>query len=211
MHPPLILSSASLTGFQQTPPPPPPPPHPRLRSPSLCGTPRALSGLRYDITTASTTIIQQCGRIVAASGATPPSARRCRLSVSSAAVLPPRSHRLPPSAFPPSSPANKRASPRLPCCVAPASPLRSNPQLNTVGEMLYCYTSAPSALKRTSSHTRTYFCLPQCWRLLCFSSPPAYVRLSRSALSCSRFTNITQKEKETVFPPGVGGEVPGLY
>lgn len=77
---PLILSSASLTGFQQTPPPPPPPPHPRLRSPSLCGTPRALSGLRYDIITASTTIIQQCGRIVAASGATPPSARRCRLS-----------------------------------------------------------------------------------------------------------------------------------
>lgn len=80
--PSLILSPASLSGFQT--------PllhllihHLRQRSPSLCGTPRALSGLKYDMITANTTITQQCGRIVAASGAAPPSERRCRLSVSS--------------------------------------------------------------------------------------------------------------------------------
>lgn len=110
----LLLSSASLTGFQPAPLLPPFLTTPDS-SPSLCGTPSALSGLRYDIITASTTIIQQCGRIVAACGSTPPSAPRCRLSVSSAAALPPPSHRLPPSAsFLPSPPANERASPRLP-------------------------------------------------------------------------------------------------
>lgn len=147
---PLLLSSASLTGFQ--------PAHlllPPLRttpdsSPSLCGTPSALSGLRYDIITASTTIIQQCGRIVAACGSTPPSARRCRLSVSSAAALPPRSRRLPPSAF--FCPLPPLMKERL-----PASPLRSNPQLNTVAEMLYCYRSAPvCAQTHLLTQTRTF-------------------------------------------------------
>lgn len=104
--PSLLLSPASLTGFQT--------PHIllhhlRLRSPSLCGTPRALSGLKYDMIPASATITQQCGRIVAASGATTPSARATlpTVGVLLSPVPPPRSVPspgsrclcLPPSAF----------------------------------------------------------------------------------------------------------------
>lgn len=123
-HPciPLLLSSASLTGFQPAHLPPSLPlSPPTLRttpdsSPSLCGTPSALSGLRYDIITASTTITQQCGRIVVACRSTPPSARRRRrLSVSSAAALAPRSRRLPPSAvFCPLPPLMKERLPASP-------------------------------------------------------------------------------------------------
>lgn len=70
-------------------------PHPPFslllrRSPSLCGAPRALSGLKYDMIPASATITQQCGRIVAVSGAaaTTASEHPIRLSVSVSCSLP---------------------------------------------------------------------------------------------------------------------------
>lgn len=82
-------------------------------SPSLCGAPRALSGLRYDMIPARATITQQCGRIVAASGATPPSEQHHHPTVSSLLPSsPPRSIRSPGSLWlrlpPPPPPPNKK-------------------------------------------------------------------------------------------------------
>lgn len=164
----LLLSPASLTGFFFQPPPFIHLLHLlRLRSPSLCGTPRALSGLKYDMIPATATIAQQCGRIVAASGATTtPSERRRRLSVSVSSSLPSPRHGLcrlrahavslclpPPLRFflpiikSVSSPSLLCSPPPPPPPPAAASPpppppVCSNPQLNTVCVMLYCASSA---------------------------------------------------------------------
>lgn len=192
--------------------------HHRLRSPSLCGTPRALSGLKYDMITASTTITQQCGRIVAASGAATPSERRCRLSVSSSLLSSRhglcclRAHAVcvslpPPPLLTAFLPIIKSVS--LPSLLSspppPPPPLPcSNPQLNTVWEMLYCalhrslhihHCSASVCVWSTAENTTTryfltlykytYFFLPPCPSVLegclCFSPPPAYVRHAHGA------------------------------
>ena len=155
---------------------------------------------------ATATIAQQCGRIVAASGATTtPSERRRRLSVSVSSSLPSPRHGLcrlrahavslcppPPLRF--FSPNNKERllvflvvlppPPPPPAPSPPPPPLCSNPQLNTVCVMLYCASSArrsstyiPSVCCGAPLKTTTRYSSRQMNKYIPFS-PPFHLALS---------------------------------